>query len=52
MNLNAKDLKKIMYDYNRVSERLMHTDFADFSNNIKRFIDFIDNNEIIKEFVD
>lgn len=41
-----------MYDFNRISERLMHTDFADFSNNIKRFIDFIENNETIKCYVE
>lgn len=51
MNLDTIKLKKLMYHFNRVSERLMHTDFADFPINVKRFVDFIDNNEIIKEYV-
>lgn len=52
MNLDLKEIKKIMYDFNRVSERLMHTDFVDFSTNVERFINFIDENEIIKNFID
>ena len=51
MNLDAKELKKLMYDFNRVSERLMHTDFADFSSNTSKFINFIENNEVINRFV-
>lgn len=51
MNLDAKELKKLMYDFNRVSERLMHTDFADFSSNVSRFVSFTENHEIIYEFI-
>ena len=51
MNLEIKELKKIMYDFNRVSERLMHTDFADFLQNVDRFIAFLDGCDVIKEFI-
>ena len=52
MSFEVKDLKKLMYDFNRVSERLMHTDFADFTQNLNRFISFIDGKEIIKKYID
>jgi len=51
MNLDLKDLKKLIYDFNRVSERLMHTDFVDFLSNVSRFVTFIENNEVIMDFI-
>ena len=41
-----------MYDFSRVSERLMNTDFSDFLNNAEKFVRFIDSNEVIKEYID
>ncbi len=41
-----------MYDFNRVSERLMHTDFADFMQNLSRFISFIDDRALIKKYIE
>ena len=46
MVLEGKELKKIMYDFNRVSERLMHTDFSDFPTNIKRFVIYVNEETI------
>ena len=31
MNLNKKDLRKIMYDFNSISNRLMQADFHDYN---------------------
>ena len=51
MNLNKKDLRKIMYDFNSISNRLMQADFHDYNSILKKFLMFISNTEIINEFI-
>ncbi|WP_448918518.1 hypothetical protein [Holdemanella biformis] len=51
MNLNKKDLRKIMYDFNSISNRLMQSDFQDYNSVLKKFLMFISNTEIINEFI-
>ena len=41
-----------MYDFNRCSERLMHTDFEDFSGNLRKFVGFIDEHQITHQIID
>lgn len=36
MNLNKKDLRKIMYDFNGISNRLMQADFHDYNSILKK----------------
>ena len=38
MNLNKKDLRKIMYDFNSISNRLMQADFHDYNSILKKFL--------------
>ena len=51
MKLNKRELKKRMYDFNRISNRLMQSDFNDYSNNLTRFIQFLNDDEIIFGYI-
>lgn len=50
--MEKNELKSLMYDFNRCSERLMHTDFEDFTDNLKKFVDFINNHSITYQIVE
>lgn len=51
MKLNRKDLKKIQYDFNSVSNRLLQADFNDYLNVLKKFISFLDNTNIVYDYI-
>lgn len=49
---NKKELKKQSRDFRVISSRTLTSDFQMFGDNLKRLINFIDNNEIIKKYID
>ncbi len=51
MKLNKRDLQKILYDYNSICNRLLQADLGDYLSVLKKFMSFINNTEIIKEYV-
>lgn len=51
MELNRKELKKISHDFNSISSRMMRVAFNEYNMVLKKFIDFIDKNEIIKNYI-
>lgn len=51
MKLNRKDLKKIQYEFNSISNRLLQADFGDYLNILKKFILFIENTTIIRDYI-
>lgn len=51
MKLNRKDLKKIQYDFNSVSNRLLQADFDDYLSVLKKFILFLDSASIIYDYI-
>lgn len=51
MKLNRAELRKIIYDFNSISNRLMQADFQDYNVVLLKFIDFIKNNEIIYAYI-
>ncbi|MEG1487598.1 hypothetical protein [Lactococcus sp.] len=51
MELNKKELRKIMYDFNSICNRLIKSDFNDYENNLKKFISFLMGNELIYEYI-
>ncbi len=51
MELNRKELKKILHDFNSISSRMMRVAFDEYKMVLKKFIDYIDNNEIIKNYI-
>lgn len=51
MKLNRAELRKILYDFNSVSNRLMQANYQDYNNVLKKFISFIKNTPIIYDYI-
>lgn len=51
MRLNRAELRKIIYDFNSISNRLMQVYFEDYNAVLSRFIEFIYNNEVIYAYI-
>lgn len=49
--MNRKELKKISHDFNSISSRMMRVAFDEYNVVLKKFMDFIDRNEIIKSYI-
>lgn len=52
MNLNKVELKKVISDFNSISNRLMRAHFQDYHIVLKMFLAFIREHEIICEYVE
>lgn len=51
MELNRKELKKIAHDFNSISSRMMRVAFDEYNIVLKKFMDYIDKNEVIKSYI-
>lgn len=51
MELNKKELKKIMHSFNSISSRMMRVNYDEYGMVLKKFTDFIEGNPIIMECV-
>lgn len=51
MNLNRADLRKVMYDFNSISNRLLQADFHDHTAVVSKFIEFIKKTPIIYDYI-
>lgn len=51
MKLNRAELRKIIYDFNSISNRLIQANFEDYNAVLLKFIDFIKNSELIYEYI-
>lgn len=51
MNINRKELKKITYDFNSVSNRLLRAEHNDCDDVLKKFLTFIENNDLIFDYI-
>ena len=51
MKLNRKDLRKIQYDFNSFSNRLLQADFRDYTDVLGKFLDFINRTPIISDYI-
>lgn len=51
MKLNRKELRKIQYDFNSYSNRLLQADFNDYTSVLGKFLKFIDETPIIIDFI-
>ncbi len=51
MKLSKKELKKIIYDFNSKSNRLMQADFEDYVDVLSKFISFIREEELIFDYI-
>jgi len=51
MRLNRNELRKILYDFNSFSNRLLQADFQDYTDVLKKFLNFINNTPIILDYI-
>lgn len=51
MEINKKQLKVIVYNFKVKAKNLMNTDCSEFNSNLKRFINHIDSEEIINNYI-
>ena len=51
MRMNKKDLKKIIYGFNSITNRLLKADFADYLGIMKKYVTHIKNTPIIYDYV-
>lgn len=51
MKLNRTELKKIMYDFNSISNRLLQAYFNDYTDVLSKFIAYIRENELILDYI-
>ena len=51
MKLNRNDLRKIQYDFNSISNRLLQANYDDYLGVLKKFISFLENTEIIYDYI-
>ena len=52
MKLNRAELRKIIYDFNSISNRLLQADFQDYNTVLLKFIDFIKSNDLIYGYIE
>lgn len=51
MKLNKNDLRKIMYEFNTLANRLLQADFQDYEGVLAKFVRYITDTEIINEYI-
>ena len=51
MKLNRKELRKIQYDFNSCSNRLLQADYDDYADELRKFVNCIDNIPIISDYI-
>lgn len=51
MKLNKKELRKILYDFNSYSNRLMQANFHDYTDVLGKFLNYIDSVPLIKDYI-
>lgn len=52
MEINKTTLKTIMSKFNSVSSRLLQSSYDNYLNDLKRFCNYIEDNELIMEYID
>lgn len=51
MKLNKAELKKTLYDFNSISNRLMQADFQDYTDVVKKYVEYIKKTPIIYDYI-
>ncbi len=51
MKLNRAELRKIIYDFNSISNRLLQADFEDYTGVVKKFVTYIKSTPIIADYI-
>lgn len=51
MNLNRRDLRKLSFDFNSIANRLLRSSHNEFIHVLKKFIGYVNSEELIKEYI-
>ena len=51
MKLNRKELRKIQYDFNSCSNRLLQANYEDYADVLRKFVNYIDSTPIISDYI-
>ena len=51
MKLSRNDLRKVMYDFNSLCNRLLQADFNDYSGVLSKFAKYVKDTEIIHDYI-
>ena len=51
MKLNKKELRKIQYDFNSCSNRLLHADYEDYAGVLAKYLRYLDSTPIISDYI-
>lgn len=51
MKLNRKELRKIQYDFNSCSNRLLQADYEDYAGVLAKFMKYMDSTPIINDYI-
>ena len=51
MRLNRNELRKIQYDFNSFSNRLLQADYEDYTGVLGKFLKYIDDTPIILDYI-
>ena len=51
MKLNRTELRKIIYDFNSISNRLMQADYSDYNDVLSKFLKYIRKTAIINDYI-
>ena len=51
MEMNRKELKKIMYSFNAISSRMMRVSFDEYNMVLKKFLTYINETDIIHDYI-
>jgi hypothetical protein len=51
MELNKIELKKVMIEYNGFANRLLRADIDDYVETLKKFLSFVENQSLIREYI-
>ena len=52
MQMTKKDLRKILYDFNSVSNRLLQSDSDNYLSALQRFLEYLNSQELIKNYME
>ena len=51
MKLNRKELRKIQYDFNSCSNRLLQANYEDYADVLGKFVNYIESTPIISDYI-
>ncbi len=51
MELNKRELKKLLLDFNSISSRMMRVNYHDYDDVLRKFLTFMETQPVINDFI-